>query len=255
MVLPLLVLLLSALLLPPLYFIYFIYKPPRLLIRYFQRRWPDVLWHVATKKKVVALTIDDAPSTHTREILDVLRANHATATFFVIGSQVDEGHGITLRDLVCAKNELGNHAMHDEPSRALSDDVLRDQIRQVEERIRQAYCSADSTSSSSVVGSNNGPIHYYFRPGSGFFSSRMQTLLKDLGYQLVLGSVYPHDPQVPYPRVNASHILGSVRPGSIIICHDRRNWTVPMLRRVLPELARRGYRVVTVTQLIKEASN
>jgi peptidoglycan/xylan/chitin deacetylase (PgdA/CDA1 family) len=65
--------------------------------------------------------------------------------------------------------------------------------------------------------------------------------------------VYPHDPQIGYPSVNARHILSMVRPGSIIICHDRREWTAPMLRKVLPELKRRGYRVTTVSGLLKAA--
>ena len=77
--------------------------------------------------------------------------------------------------------------------------------------------------------------------------------MKEWGYRLVLGSVYPHDPQIPYWRINAAHILSSVRPGSIVICHDRRSWTAPTLRKVLPELKKRGYQVVTVTQLLESA--
>jgi peptidoglycan/xylan/chitin deacetylase (PgdA/CDA1 family) len=63
--------------------------------------------------------------------------------------------------------------------------------------------------------------------------------------------VYPHDPQIAYAGVNARHVLSMVRPGSIVICHDRRAWTVPMLKKVLPELKTRGYRVETVTGLLE----
>lgn len=224
---------------------YFIYKPPILLIRYCQRRWPDVLFRVDTNKKVVALTIDDAPSIHTPAILRLLKSHNAAATFFLIGSQI-QGHESVLADLVRAGNELANHAMYDEPSRALSDDVLADQIRAVHARIQEAYIAAENTSQ---------PENWLFRPGSGFFSSRMRTLVKGVGYRLVLGDVYPHDPQVPFWKLNASHILSMVKPGSIIICHDRRDWTVPMLQKVLPELNRRGYRVVTVTGLLKETGS
>lgn len=222
--------------------LYCIYKPPTLLIRYCQRRWPDVLFHVPTTKKIVALTIDDAPSLHTPAILRLLQAHNATATFFLIGSQIP-GHEPVLANLVRAGNELGNHAMYDEPSRSLSDEVLQDQIRQVHVRIQDAYSTAG----------NQLQENWLFRPGSGFFSSRMRMLVNDLGYRLVLGDVYPHDPQVPFWRLNASHILSMVKPGSIIVCHDRREWTVPMLQKVLPELSRRGYRVVTVSELLQEA--
>ena len=232
--------LLVVLLLLPFYVIYW---PPRALISYFARRWPDVLWEVpvAPGNKVVALTIDDAPSEHTQEILEVLNARGAAATFFVIGGQVP-GREEVLADVVRSGSELGNHAMHDEPSRALPDDELAAQVASVRDDIREAYRAA-----------GRDPPPQYFRPGSGFFSDRMRRLLDRLGYRIVLGGIYPHDPQIPYPATNARHILSMVRPGAIIICHDRRKWTVPMLREVVPELKRRGYRIVTVTQLLKEA--
>lgn len=221
---------------------YITYKPPSLLIRYFQRRWPDVLWRVSTRQKILALTIDDGPSPYTEEILRVLKENGASATFFVIGAQVEGREGI-LRELVRSGMELGNHAMHDEPSISLSSATLADQIASVESMIHAAYTSLDLP-----------PPPKYFRPGSGFFSERMRNLMNRLGYLLVLGSIYPHDPQIPFWRVNARHILSMIRPGGIIICHDRRTWTVPMLRKVLPEIRRRGYRVVTVTELLREAN-
>ena len=220
---------------------YIIYKPPHLLIRYFQYRWPEVLWHVPTGKKIVALTIDDGPSEYTEEIMEILKENEASATFFVIGGQV-EGRQRVLEGLVRNGNELGNHAMHDEPARALSDKSLEEQIYEVEGKVRQAYSAADVE-----------PSAKYFRPGSGFFSERMRKLVDRLGYRLVLGSVYPHDPFISSWRINARHILSMLRPGAIIICHDRRSWTAPMLRRVLPEMRHRGYHVVSLTQLLRAA--
>ncbi|MCJ1351752.1 MAG: hypothetical protein MMC33_001736 [Icmadophila ericetorum] len=219
---------------------YFVYKPPTFLIRYFQHRWPDVLWRVSTSTKIIALTIDDGPSEYTKDIMEVLSANEATATFFIIGGQV-QGREETLQALIRNGNELGNHAMRDEPSRSLDDATLSSQIQTVENQLAEAYVAAKAE-----------PPPKYFRPGSGFFSDRMRKMLESLGYKLVLGSIYPHDPQIPFWRVNANHILSMIRPGGIIICHDRRSWTAPMLRKVLPEIRRKGYRVVTVTELLKE---
>lgn len=248
--LSLLCLLLLLLLLP----FYVIYRPPRLLIRYFQHRWPDVLWEVAippgkaggglTEDKVIALTIDDAPSEHTRAILQVLADSGARATLFVIGGQV-EGREAVLAEAVAGGHELGNHAMHDEAARGLDPEVLEAQIGRVQGLIRQAYADA---------GRGDGPRHQYFRPGSGLFSTGMRAMVSRLGYRLVLGSIYPHDPQVPYWWLNAWHVLSMARNGGIIVCHDRRSWTIPMLRKVLPELKRRGYRVVTISELLDAAS-
>lgn len=219
---------------------YMIYKPPAFLISYFQRRWPDVLFQISATSKVVALTIDDAPSDHTDKIMEVLKANGAKATFFVIGSQV-AGREDILKRLVLNGNELGNHAMHDEPSRSLSDSALSVEIQTVDKMIQDAY------SATSIPAPPK-----YFRPGSGFFSERMRKIVSSLDYRIVLGGIYPHDPQIPYWNINARHILSMLRPGGIVICHDRRSWTLPMLQKVLPEMKRRGYRVVTVTELLNE---
>lgn len=230
---------LTTLFLPAILFC--IYKPPSRLIRYLAQRWPDVLFRVPTTKKIVALTIDDAPSLYTPEILRVLQEHQAAATFFVIGSQIPNQESI-LPDLVRAGCELGNHAMYDEPSFLLGQDALADQIREVQLQIAEAYENAD-------VRQNT----WFFRPGGGVFTGRMRSLLHQLGYRLVLGDVYPHDPKIPFWRLNARHVLSMVKPGSIIVCHDRRGWTVPMLQRVLPELRQRGYRVVTVSELLQES--
>jgi peptidoglycan/xylan/chitin deacetylase (PgdA/CDA1 family) len=221
---------------------YIVYKPPSVLIKYFQKRWPGVLWRISTSEKIVALTIDDGPSEYTAQILDILQANDATATFFVIGSQV-QGKEDVLADLVRNGNELGNHAMHDEPSISLPDAELIHQIATVEGMIDKAYDAAH--------------VKYpprYFRPGSGIFNQRMRERLEMLKYTMVLGNIYPHDAQISYWTLNAAHILSMLQPGGIIVCHDRRSWTIPMLERVIPEIKRRGYKITTVTELIDQAS-
>ncbi|KAL9060184.1 MAG: hypothetical protein Q9162_000798 [Coniocarpon cinnabarinum] len=169
--------------------------------------------------------------------------NDAHATFFVIGSQVTSRAEI-LSDLVKDGHELGNHAMYDEPSRSLSDSELQKQLQTVEQSIDDAY---------KILGKDR-PATKWFRPGSGFFSARMINVAESLGLRIALGNVYPHDPQISLPWVNARHVLSMVKPGSVIINHDRRPWTVEMLKSVLPELKRRGYEIVTISQLVTEGA-
>lgn len=218
--------------------LFMIYKPPVFVVNQLQRRFPQVLFHIPTKGNVVALTIDDAPSEYTRQILDVLEANQATATFFAIGGQVS-GRENVMQDILRRGNELGNHAMHDEPSINVPSERLVAEIDQVDEMIQAAYETA---------GRNR--TMKYFRPGSGIFSDRVLDIADKAGYRTILGSIYPHDPFIPYWRINAWHILSSLRPGAVIICHDRRSWTVPMLKKVIPEIKRKGYEIVTVSGLL-----
>lgn len=219
--------------------VYVVYKPPKFAISYFQSKFPEVLFQVDTSKKIVALTIDDAPSPYTDQILAILKENGASATFFVIGDQVPQ-HADTLADVVAAGSELGNHAMHDEPSISLPSAILDSQIRHVDTYIDRAYESAG----------HKRPAHY-FRPGSGVFSQRILDVAAVAGYKVILGSIYPHDPFIKTWRINAWHILSMLREGSIIICHDRRPWTVPMLKKIVPEMKRRGYEVVSVSRFLE----
>jgi peptidoglycan/xylan/chitin deacetylase (PgdA/CDA1 family) len=91
--------------------LYLVYRPPPFLIAIFERRWPEVLFHVHTRRKLVALTIDDGPSSHTSQIAEVLRDEGVTATFFLIGSNIP-GREKVLQELLTDGNELANHAMH-----------------------------------------------------------------------------------------------------------------------------------------------
>jgi len=243
---------------------YAVYKPPNLLIRLFSHHWPDVLFHlpitkITKQRKIIALTFDDAPSRHTEEILAILERYGAKATFFVIGSQVGgkDADGIKLlKRIVEGGHELGNHAWRDEPSRSLTTEQLKQQIIDVDEIIASIYSSTSSSTTPAAPSSSSIAItaatttrarmrHKFFRPGSGVFSTRMRHLVKDLDYTLALGSVYPHDPQIPYPKINAAHVKSMVRPGSIVIIHDRRSWTAPMLESVLSDVVeKRGFQVM-----------
>ncbi len=153
---------------------YIIYKPPGLIISYFQRRFPEVLFHIRTDRKIVALTIDDAPSQYTSQIMETLKANDAHATFFVIGGQVP-GRENVMDELVRQGHELGNHAMHDEPSVSLSSDQLYDQMLEVDGLIKQAY---------STIGKTRTDL--YFRPGSG----RVQSTVARGGFETRLSDCF-----------------------------------------------------------------
>lgn len=230
---------LGILLLVPIYSLWCVYKPPRYLIGYLRSRYPDVLFEETTTQKIMALSLDDAPSVHTDEILATLAEFQVHATFFVIGSQV-EGREDTLRKIVAGGHELGNHAMNDVPSKSLSMEDLEREVGEVKEKLVAAYAAEGK------ILPNN-----YFRPGSGFFNHKMRDMLGNRGFRITLGSIYPHDPQIRNPDRNAAHILSMAHPGAIIICHDRREWTAPMLRMVLPKLLEQGYKIVTITDLVK----
>jgi peptidoglycan/xylan/chitin deacetylase (PgdA/CDA1 family) len=86
----------------------------------------------------------------------------------------------------------------------------------------------------------------------------MLSILQKHDYQCALGSVYPFDPQLGSSWFTTRYVLWKVKPGSIIVLHDfdsRGERTAVALDTILPELTRRGYSVVTLSELVDSQSN
>ena len=196
---------------------------------------PEVVYFVPTEEPVVALTIDDGPDHVTTPlILDVLKRHGARATFFVIGNRIAGNEDVMVR-MVEEQHELANHLTTEVPSVLLDSTELERQLLASHRVIAQF---AD--------------VHW-FRPGSGWYNSRMLSLLDKHGYRCALGSVYPFDPQIPSTWFATHYVLQHVRPGAIIVLHDcgaRGERTAAALATILPELSRRGLRVVTLSELL-----
>lgn len=210
---------------------------PGPVVRWLARRYPDVLFQHETAEPLVALTIDDSPHRDlTPGILDVLAEHDARATFFLIGEQIP-GNEAILQRMVDEGHELGNHLMTNAPSILFSGAEFERQLQQTHDLIAPY-----------------GPVRW-FRPGSAWYSRRMLDQVQAQGYRCALGSAYAYDPQVRSRRYVTWHILSHIRPGAVIALHDGAGCapqTEAVLRRVLPELERRGYRVVTLSELVSE---
>jgi len=204
------------------------------VVRWLSRRFPDVLFQQPNAGPLVALTFDDSPhATSTPRILDVLATHDARATFFVIGDYV-AGNEEVVRRLVAEGHELGNHMLTDAASARLSAAEFERQLLRTHEML-----------------TGFGPVRW-FRPGHTWFNRRMLDQLRCHGYQCAMASTYAYEflpISAPYA---AQHILLNIRPGGVIILHDGPvdlERTVGVLERILPALRRRGYRVVTVSEL------
>jgi peptidoglycan/xylan/chitin deacetylase (PgdA/CDA1 family) len=196
---------------------------------------PGCLYRVATARPVVALTIDDGPdSISTPEILSQLRRHDARATFFLIAGRV-AGLEQIVRALVAGGHELGNHFTSDRPGI----------------RLRPDEFEADLLQAHGLL-AGFAPVTWA-RPGSGWYSASMIDAMRRQGYRCALGSVYPFDVIIPSVSFAARYLLHNARPGAILVLHDagaRGMRTARILNEVLPELRRRGYRVITLTELV-----
>lgn len=194
-----------------------------------------VIYSVNTAEPVLALTIDDGPDPQTTPaLLDILGRHQSRATFFLITERIPGNEALVDR-IVAEGHELGNHMTREQPSILLG-----------RHGFERELLAAESTLSPF------GEIRW-LRPGSGWFNAGMLETAESHGYQLALASIYPYDVQIPSTWFASEFILRRARPGAIIVLHDHRDRgarTAQTLERVLPELARRGYRVVTLSELV-----
>ncbi len=208
---------------------------PSWVVSMLAKHSPEVVYLVDTQEPVVALTIDDGPDPiGTPRILDVLSQHDAHATFFLITSRIPGNEELVVRT-VEEGHELANHLTTDGRSILLSPSEF-------ERRLLESH----------RVLSRFSDVHW-FRPGSGWYNDAMLSILHQHDYQCALGSVYPFDPQIPSAWFASRYVLRNVRPGSIIVLHDhgaRGERTASALAVILPELNRRGFRVVTLSELL-----
>ena len=195
---------------------------------------------------LVALSFDDGPSLWTEQILDLLAVAGARATFFVCGAAI-EGREGTVRRCVAEGHEIANHT-HTHP-----------ELRELD---RAAIC-AELESASAAIASVTGARPVRFRPPYFESSPEVEAVSRELGLGEPVGAdAWTADwAQDPAEQMLAA-IAAKCRAGSIIDLHDAvppqdraatpptRDETVRTVGLLLPWLAERGLRAVTVSELL-----
>jgi len=183
-------------------------------------------------EKYVALTFDDGPKRGTTDrLLDGLKERGATATFFLIGEQIEANADLVSR-MQAEGHQIGNHTW----SHQRLDGATPDQAAQEVERTEAAL--------EAVVGGGE----YWLRPPYGQVNAGEE---ESLGVPLVKWSVDPRDWESRNTEKVTRAILENVEPNSIILLHDIYPTSVDAALRVVDRLQAEGYWFVTVEELLK----
>ena len=189
---------------------------------------------------VLAITFDDGPHpTNTPKLLDILKERNIKATFFVVGENVHERPEI-VRRTVAEGHEIGNHTYFHPMFAGKSDDYLRNEMHKSADSIRSA---AGYTP------------HLMRPPGGGINKHQEQMLYNEFGYNCILWSVDPKDWTRPGVSVVQNRLINGAHKGAILLAHDLHAPTITAIPRVLDELLAKGYRFVTVSQLLNIDKN
>ncbi len=189
-----------------------------------------------TQHKEVALTFDDGPGPYTPQIVSALERLHAPATFFEVGVEERYFSGSTAK-IVARGYPIGDHTQNHQNMGKLAPKQQQSQLLQ----------------ETTAIGAEGAPFPRMFRPPYGLWDNGTLRVLKKYRMLMVLWTVDTGDYELPgVPAIVTAAVKGA-RPGAIILLHDAggdRSQTVAALPRIIRQLRRKGYRLVTVPRLL-----
>lgn len=200
-----------------------------------QTEIPLVLRRAATERPDVALTFDDGPHPRwTPELLDILAARGARATFYVIGRNAARYPDI-LRRMVAEGHEVGNHTWSHPSLYAVSDQNMLRELERTSEAIQNAVGFA--------------PVSV--RPPYGNMYPRQSQIVWDaLQMTTVMWSLDTLDWQRPGSSVVANRIVRNSHSGAVVLSHDIHGPTVRAMPAALDGLIQQGYNLVQVSEIM-----
>ena len=183
----------------------------------------------------IAMTFDDGPHPkNTPRLLTMLRERNIKATFYVIGQSVDLYPQI-LRNTVAEGHEIGNHSHTHRLLSKLSDAEIRKELSSCRDAVARAAGVQPRTMRP---------------PYGGLLQRQREWVHAEYNYPTILWSVDPLDWKRPGASVISSRILAGASSGGIVLAHDLHAQTVDAMPATLDALLRRGFKFVTVSQLL-----
>ena len=190
-------------------------------------------------EKIIALTFDDGPHPkETDEILDVLDKYNVKGTFFVVGKHAN-WYSEPLKRAAKEGHEIGNHTFSHPDISTLSTEQIKTEIKECEDTLVKL----------------TGKKPTLFRPPYGSYSKdKLSQIAKDSGYKIILWTTIDAKDWKNPPSSQISEIIvNKAQNGDIILLHDYGTEnTVKALDIIIPAMIKKGYKFVTVSDLINE---
>ena len=189
-----------------------------------------------TTDKIVSLTFDDGPDSNmTPRVLDILKQNDITATFFLIGNRVKTNPEIVSR-MYKEGHLVANHTYSHLSTFPLSSSS---RVKQEIENTNEAIYS--------VVGK----VPHLFRPPFGVTNPIIGKVVKQKGLTTIGWSIRSLDTISKRSRNEVCEkVVGALHPGAIILLHDVCQDTDILLKQLIPMILEQGYRIVPLNKLL-----
>jgi peptidoglycan-N-acetylglucosamine deacetylase len=185
------------------------------------------------RSNAVALTFDDGPGPYTAQIIRILRAAGARATFFVVANRLQ--YWPSLARAETEVGAVGNHTWSHPRLTTLPRWLVLLELARAEWETK-AY---------------TGRAPRLFRAPYELHSPMTDGVVHQLGLLEVFWTVDSRDDA---PRASAKlvvrNVLAGLRPGAIVLMHDLHPWTLQALPQILRAIRLRGLRAVSVPELL-----
>lgn len=186
---------------------------------------------INTNKKLVAITFDDGPGPYTNKLLDILNANKAHATFFMLGNNLEKYRSVVL-NVYNSGNEIGYHSY-------AHTNFKRQDIATIKSELDQ---------SNAILKNITGTTFSLIRPPYGSINNEIK---EAIDASFILWSVDTEDWRHKDSEYLLNYVLENIYAGAIILFHDIHATSVDAIAKILPYLYAEGYQVVTVSDLAK----
>lgn len=187
--------------------------------------------YVNPDKKMVAFTFDDGPSKYTKAIVKCLFENDSAATFFVVGNRINS-YKDTVAYTYSRGCELGNHSYSHPLLTGMTKEQVKKQIRKTDNRVK------------AITGQKTSLVRV---PYGGY-----NKMVKNaVGKPLIQWSDDTLDWKTRSKSATVKYVMNNVQDGDIILMHDIHEPTKNAALELIPKLKKKGYQIVTVSELAK----
>ena len=184
---------------------------------------------------IIALTFDDGPNTViTPQVLDLLEEHGILASFFLIAQNITPESAEVVRRAKAMGCDIENHTVTHPFMDKLSVEEIRKEVDECTEKIVAI----------------TGEEPKFFRPP---FIAVSKEMYDNIDMTFICGAGCEDWVPTVTAEQRAERVLANAEDGQIVLLHDMQ-WnqnTVDALKTIIPELKKRGYEFVTVTQLFE----
>lgn len=198
----------------------------------------DAMYMGNVEKKYVYLTFDAGyEAGYTEKILETLKQNDVTATFFITGHYLNSQPELVKKMIDCG-NIVGNHTVN---HKSMPDITLED----VKEDVMKLH---------TAMYEKFGYEMKYIRPPKGECSERTIRFTNSLGYKTVMWSL-AYDDWDENKQGRESYakekILNNIHNGAIILLHSNSKDNCNILDDVIKEIKTMGYEIKSLDEFEK----